>query len=153
MMPRFFRGTVAFIALLALGLTASGSARPHDEPPAPEYQGRAIFQPLTHPLVPERFHGDWIDNSLACSRWTPGDVLVVASDRVVLFGNSRRIERVLIRPGQEQPAGDVILEVSESSKAVEVLILSQGSEGELTLRQRGMETVRKLRRCGVRGVP
>ncbi|UYV15710.1 hypothetical protein [Porphyrobacter sp. ULC335] len=149
-MRRFCSAGLLGTALLAAGLGALAPLAAQDAPPEPVYRGRAIFEPVTPPIVPQTFLGRWVNETAECDKARPGDALLIASHSVTLSGKQRKIAGVLLRPDQEPPARDAILELGMGKGKPVVLILSQTDDGTLRLRIRGSETARIFRRCPVR---
>ncbi len=149
-MRRFCSAGLLGTALLAAGLGALAPLSAQDAPPEPVYRGRAIFEPVTPPSAPQTFHGRWVNETAECDKARPGDALLIASHSVTLSGKQRKIAGVLLRPDQEPPARDAILELGTGKGKPVVLILSQTDDGTLRLRIRGSDTARIFRRCPVR---
>lgn len=149
-MPRLSDAGLLAAALLAAGLGALAPLAAQNAPPEPVYRGRAIFEPVTPPIAPQTFHGRWVNETAECDKARPGDALLITSHSVTLSGKQRKIAGVLLRPDQEPPARDAILELGTGKGKPVVLILSQSDDGTLRLRIRGSETARIFRRCPVR---
>lgn len=146
-MRRFTDVRLLSAALLLAGIGVLAPAAAQEAPPEPVYRGRAIFEPVTPPIVPEAFRGKWTDAAAGCGK---GNALSIKSDSVTLSDKRRKVLRVLLRPDQEPPARDAILELVSGEAGPQVLILSQTPEGSLRLRIRGSEQVRIFLRCPVR---
>lgn len=137
-------------ALLAAGLGALAPLAAQEAPAELVYRGRAVFAPVTPSIVPQTFHGRWINETADCEKAGPAHALSIKGDSVILSGKQRKVVGVLLRSDKGPPVSEAILELGPDKAKPVVLILSQTDDGTLRLRIRGSETARIFRRCPVR---